>query len=159
MWPTLWDKPKTNAILRFWYCYKLGFCRQWGEKGTGYEDKGIHAMWKLSSSQVKYGSMRQSSTSLRPLSAGTPGASVWPSPRQMPGPSPSPSPWDAGQPAATTRLVVGSLASSTHEAHRWENLVSRICVRKTSHMSIQPQLILTDYAGNKSHFSLSATAR
>ena len=33
------------------------------------------------------------------------------------------------------------------------NLVSRIS--KTSHMSIQPQLMLTDYAGNKSHLSLS----
>ena len=42
------------------------------------------------SGQVRNGSMRQSSASLRPLSAGTPGASVWPPPRQMPGPSPSP---------------------------------------------------------------------
>ena len=41
----------------------------------------------------------------------------------------------------------------------WESLVSRISVRKTSHMSIKPQLTLTDYAGNKSHLSLSATAR
>ena len=38
---------------------------------------------------------------------------------------------------------------------RWENLVRRISIRKTSHMSIQPQLTLTDYAGNKSHLSLS----
>ena len=30
---------------------------------------------------------------------------------------------------------------------------------KTSTMSIQLQLMLTDYAGNKSHLSLSATAR
>ena len=43
-----------------------------------------------------------------------PGASVWPSPRQMPGPSPSP--WDADQPAATTRHVVRPLATPTHEA-------------------------------------------
>ena len=40
--------------------------------------------------QVGYGSMRRSSASLHTLSAGTPGASVWPSPRKMPGPSPSP---------------------------------------------------------------------
>ena len=60
------------------------------------------------------GSMCQSSASLRPLSAGTPGASVWPSPKQMPGPSQSPS--DADQPSATTRHVVSLLASSTHEA-------------------------------------------
>ena len=32
-----------------------------------------------------YGSMRRSSTSLRPLSASTPGASVWPCPRQKRG--------------------------------------------------------------------------
>ena len=44
----------------------------------------------LREGQVRYGSMRQSSASLRPISAGTPGASVWPSPRQMPGPSSSP---------------------------------------------------------------------
>ena len=42
---------------------------------------------------------------------------------------------------------------------RCENLVSRISLRKMSHMSIQPQLTLTDYAGDKSHLSLSATAR
>ena len=36
-----------------------------------------------------------------------------------------------------------------------ENLVSRISIRKTSHISIQPQLKLADYAGNKSHLSLS----
>ena len=41
-------------------------------------------------SQVRSGSMCQSSMSLHILSAGTPGASVWPSPRQMPGPSQSP---------------------------------------------------------------------
>jgi len=64
--------------------------------------------------QVRYGSMCQSSTSLCPLSASTPEASVWPSPRQMPGPSPSP--WDADQPAATTRHSVGPFSSSTHEA-------------------------------------------
>ena len=63
---------------------------------------------------VRCGSMRQSSGSLRPLSTSTPGASIWPSPRQMPGPSPSP--WDADQPAATTRHVVSPLTSSTHEA-------------------------------------------
>ena len=37
---------------------------------------------------------------------------------------------------------------------RRENLVSRISIRKTSHMPIQPQLI-KDYAGSKSHLSLS----
>ena len=31
-------------------------------------------------------------------------------------------------------------------------MVSRISVRKMSDMSIQLQLMLTDYAGNKSHF-------
>ena len=64
--------------------------------------------------QVRNGSMCRSSTSLHPLSAGTPGASIWPSPRQMP--SLSPSPWDADQLAATMRHVVGPLASSTQEA-------------------------------------------
>ena len=49
--------------------------------------------------------MHWSHASLRPLSAGTPGVSVWP----------SPSPKDADQSAATTRHVVGPLASSTHE--------------------------------------------
>ena len=34
--------------------------------------------------QVRYGSMRQSSASLHPLSTGTPGASVWPSLLEMP---------------------------------------------------------------------------
>ena len=51
--------------------------------------------------------------------------------------------WSAHWPPPLTRLP------------HWENLVSRISVRKTSHMSIQPQLKLTDYAGNKSHFNLS----
>ena len=37
----------------------------------------------------------------------------------------------------------------------WENLVNRISVRKTSHMSIQLQLTLTDYTGNTTHLSLS----
>ena len=36
-----------------------------------------------------------------------------------------------------------------------KRLVSRISVRKSSHMSIQPQLMLTDYRGNKSHLCLS----
>ena len=58
--------------------------------------------------------MRQSSASLRPLSAGTPGASVWPTPRQMLGPFPSPR--DADQPAITTVHVVSQLASSIHDA-------------------------------------------
>ena len=49
-------------------------------------------------------------------------------------------------------LPIGVLHSRDSLA---ENLVSRISVRKTSHMSIQPQLALTDYAGNKSHPSLS----
>ena len=51
--------------------------------------------------------------------------------------------WSAQWPPPLTRLPRG------------ENLVSRISVRKTRHMSIQPQLTLTDYAGNKSHLSLS----
>ena len=59
--------------------------------------------------------MRRSSASLRPLSVGTPGVSVWLSTRQMLGRSTSPR--DADQPAATTRHVLGPLASSTHEAH------------------------------------------
>ena len=58
--------------------------------------------------------MYHSSASLRPLSAGTPGTSVWPFPKQMPGPSPSPG--DTDQAAATTEHIVGLLASSTHEA-------------------------------------------
>ena len=53
-----------------------------------------------------------------------------------------------------TRHVVGPLASFTHEAPSL-NVVSRISIRKTSHMSIQPQLTLTDDADNKSHLSLS----
>ena len=52
------------------------------------------------------------------------------------------------------RHLVGPLDSSTHETPSL-NLVSRISVRKTSHMSIQPQVTLTDYASNKSHLSLS----
>ena len=68
----------------------------------------------FSSGQIRYESTRWSSASLLPLFSGTPGAFVWPSPRQMPGTSPSP--WDSDQPAATTRHVVGPLASSTHEA-------------------------------------------
>ena len=51
--------------------------------------------------------------------------------------------WSAHWPLPLTRLP------------RLENLVSRISIRKTSHMSIQLQLTLTDYAGNKSHLSLS----
>ena len=65
--------------------------------------------------QVRYGSMRQSSASLRLLSAGTPRASVWPSSSQMPGPSLSPE--NVDQSVATMRNVVGPLASSTHEVH------------------------------------------
>ena len=38
---------------------------------------------------------------------------------------------------------------------RWENLASRINIRKTNHMSILRQLTLMDYAGNKSLLSLS----
>ena len=56
--------------------------------------------------------MCQNSAS-RPLSTGTPGASVWPPPRQMPGPSPSI--LDADQPAVMSH-VVGLLASATYEA-------------------------------------------
>jgi len=33
--------------------------------------------------------------------------------------------------------------------------MSRISIRKTSHMSTRLQVTLTDYAGNKSHLSLS----
>ena len=50
--------------------------------------------------------------SLRPLSASTPRASIWPPPQAEAWPTPS---QDADQPAATTRQVVGQLASSTHE--------------------------------------------
>ena len=63
------------------------------------------------SGQVRYGNMRRSSTLLRPLSSGTQGASVWQSLRQKPGPSPSP--WDTDQPAATTRHLVSTLATTT----------------------------------------------
>ena len=38
---------------------------------------------------------------------------------------------------------------------RWENLVSRISIRKLRHMSTQLQLTLKDSTGNKSHVSLS----
>ena len=38
---------------------------------------------------------------------------------------------------------------------RQGNLVNRISVRKMSHIFIQPQLMLMDYAGNQSHLSLS----
>ena len=62
--------------------------------------RNIKNLVAIGPGQVRYESMRWSSTLLRPLSASTPGASVWPSPRHMPGPSPSP--WDADQPAATT---------------------------------------------------------
>ena len=58
--------------------------------------------------------MLRSGASLCPLSAGIPGASVWPSPRKMPGPSPYPG--DTDQPAATLRHVIGPLAFSTHKA-------------------------------------------
>ena len=58
--------------------------------------------------------MRRSSVSLRPLSADNPGASIWPSSKQMSNPSPSPQ--DDNQPAATTKHVVSPLASSTHKA-------------------------------------------
>ena len=68
----------------------------------------------IMSGQVRYGSLRRNSASLHLLSAGTPGASIWPSTMQMPGPSPSP--WDADQPAAIMRQMVGPLALSTHEA-------------------------------------------
>ena len=72
------------------------------------------ASWFIIITIIFNGSMRRSSASLHPLSAGIPGASFWPSPRQMPGPFLSP--WDADQPAATTRNVVGPSASSIHEA-------------------------------------------
>ena len=39
---------------------------------------------------VRFESMRRSCTSLHPLSASTPEASIWLFPKQMPGPSPSP---------------------------------------------------------------------
>ena len=51
--------------------------------------------------RVRCGNMRQSSASLLTLSAGTPGTSVCPSPRQMP--CQFPSSWDTDQHAVTTR--------------------------------------------------------
>ena len=39
--------------------------------------------------------------------------------------------------------------------HSQENLMSNISIRKMSHISIQPQVTLTDYAGTKSYLSLS----
>ena len=108
------------------------------------------------SGQVRNGSMHRSSASLHPLSAGTPGASVWPSPRQMPGPSKAPR--DANQPATTTRHVVSPLASSTHEAHSL-----RESGEQDQHEENEPHVHTAavdahGYAGKKSHLSLSATA-
>ena len=51
--------------------------------------------------------------------------------------------WSAHWPPPLTRLP------------HWENLVNRISVKKMSHMARQPQLTLTDYAGNNFHLSLS----
>ena len=80
-----------------------------------------------------------------------------PSPRQMPGPSPSPR--DADHPAATTSHVVGPLASSTHEAPSLRESGEQDQHQETEQHVHTAQLMLTDYAGNKSHLSLSATAR
>ena len=103
--------------------------------------------------QVKSGQAWEHAPSLRPLSAGTPGDSIWPSPRQMP--DPSPSPWSADQPAATWGTWSAHWPPTLTRLPRWENLVSRISVRKMGHLSIQLQLMLTDYTGYKSHLSLS----
>ena len=51
--------------------------------------------------------------------------------------------------------MVGPLASSTHEAPELRESGEQDQRQEMSHMSIQPQLMLTDYAGNKSHLSLS----
>ena len=53
------------------------------------------------------------------------------------------------------RHVVSPLVSSTHETPSLRESGEQDQHKKTSHMPIQPQLTLTDYAGNKSHLRLS----
>jgi len=66
-----------------------------------------------------------------------------------------PSPSEADQPGATTRHVVGPLASSIHEAPSLSE-----SGEQDQHQENEPhvhtdQVMLTDDAGNKSHLSLS----
>ena len=53
------------------------------------------------------------------------------------------------------RHVIGPLASSTHEAPSLRESDEQDQRQEMSNMSIQPQLMLTDYVGNKSHLSLT----
>ena len=83
---------------------------------------------------------------LQGLHRAIPQADAWPIPHLLETPINLLQPrgkWSAHWPPPLTTLL----------AER--NLVNRISIRKTSHMSIQPQLTLMDYAGNKPHLSLS----